>query len=350
MSCGTAAACADCSAVNQPTKPTTNYYLYAVHCHHRHERLTNPTPIASAACAGGLASPALLKAGQLCVAVTNGVFASGSRLVLAACNGTSAQVFRAGSAPNTNRIETVFTASGAYCFDVPNGATATGTPISIWSCGTGGNQQWAVDSAGRLVPRSGMTMCLDVEGGIFSAGAKLVINPCSDAPSQKFVAAAAGELFSALQQWCFVTLHRKPTSDVLFVLHTESRVHCGRLSVDAQTPEAQTWAQTIGTCIILKQASPASPPASTSFCVCFYLPAACLDAAACSGPVSIPNGTFSCSTTPSGATCVGSCNVNFQGATGAPTATCWNGAYMVTGNCMVSGARGKQPSSQGCRH
>lgn len=142
-----------------------------------------------------MAAPSLLQVGELCLQVQNSQFSKGQRLSLAGCSTISSQVFRAGAAPNGNRIETVNTASGAFCLDVYNSGSAAGTAVTLYTCGSGNNQKWAVDSAGRLVPQHAPTMCLDSETGAVAVGVRLVINPCSDAPSQKFAAAAAGECY-----------------------------------------------------------------------------------------------------------------------------------------------------------
>jgi hypothetical protein len=127
------------------------------------------------------------------VEVQSSIFTNGQRLALAPCSPSSSQMFKSGEAPNNNRIEVVNTAAGKFCLDVYAGYTAAGTTVTLYSCGTGNNQKWAVDTAGRLTPRNAPTMCLDSETGTVAAGSRLVINPCSNAPSQKFVAAAAGE-------------------------------------------------------------------------------------------------------------------------------------------------------------
>lgn len=127
--------------------------------------------------------------------VQNSQFASGQRLSLAACSPINSQVFRAGAANDSNRIETGNTTSGVFCLDVYYSISAAGTAVTLFSCGSGNNQKWAVDSASRLVPQHAPTMCLDSETGAVAAGVRLVINPCSDAPSQKFAAAAAGEWY-----------------------------------------------------------------------------------------------------------------------------------------------------------
>jgi hypothetical protein len=54
-------------------------------------------------------------------------------------------------------------------------------------------------------------------------------------------------------------------------------------------------------------------------------------AASCTGPVTVPDGTFTCTTTLSGQTCAGSCNTGYSGT---PVATCFNGVYTVSGSCQ----------------
>jgi len=139
----------------------------------------------------------LLEIGTLCVEVGNARFANGQQLMLSPCSGSLSQQFKAGNSSNSNRIETVYTttAGAAFCLDVYARATTAGTSVTLYSCSTGTNQQWAVDSNGRLTPAHAAGMCLDTEGSSPAAGAKLVINPCSDASTQKILAvAAAGRL------------------------------------------------------------------------------------------------------------------------------------------------------------
>jgi hypothetical protein len=139
----------------------------------------------------------LLETGTLCVEVGNARFANGQQLMLSPCSGSLSQQFKAGNSNNSNRIETVYTttAGAAFCLDVYARATTAGTSVTLYSCSTGTNQQWAVDSNGRLTPAHAAGMCLDTEGSSPAAGAKLVINPCSDASTQKILAvAAAGRL------------------------------------------------------------------------------------------------------------------------------------------------------------
>lgn len=139
---------------------------------------------------GMLSSSSTIQVGGMCVApAVSGVYTSGTRLVLAACNTTTAPLWQAGSAPNTNRIQA--TASATACI----GATGSsvGSAVSIATCSTSDSQKWAVDSIGRLLPRNAMALCLDTEGGSLAAGARLVLSTCSgSAPSQLFYPPASG--------------------------------------------------------------------------------------------------------------------------------------------------------------
>jgi hypothetical protein len=141
--------------------------------------------------AGTLAAASTLQAGTLCVEIKGGIFASNQRLALAPCAASPAQVFQASAAPNSNRIQAVNTASGTFCLSASG--TAVGAAVVLSTCGTGDTQKWAVDSAGRLVPRTAMTRCLDTEGSSLAAGARLVLASCSDTPSL-MLAVVAGEL------------------------------------------------------------------------------------------------------------------------------------------------------------
>lgn len=53
-------------------------------------------------------------------------------------------------------------------------------------------------------------------------------------------------------------------------------------------------------------------------------------AASCSGLVTVPNGNFNCTSTPSGHACVGTCN---DGYSGDIVAACVNSVYTVFGSC-----------------
>jgi hypothetical protein len=134
-------------------------------------------------------SPSTIQVDGMCVAPAGGVFTSGTRLALAACGGTTAQLWQASSAPNTNRIQAKTSATACIAAT----GTSVGSAVSIATCSTSDSQKWAVDSIGRLLPRNAMALCLDTEGGSLAAGARLVLNTCSgSAPSQVFYPPAAG--------------------------------------------------------------------------------------------------------------------------------------------------------------
>ena len=75
------------------------------------------------------------------------------------------------------------------------------------------------------------------------------------------------------------------------------------------------------------------------------LPTLTCCAASCTGPVTVTNGNFSCTTTLSGQTCAGSCNSGFSGS---PVATCTNGVYNVSGSCQPGKTMGGFPLSCLC--
>ncbi|MFI5646976.1 ricin-type beta-trefoil lectin domain protein [Kitasatospora sp. NPDC051705] len=107
--------------------------------------------------------------------------ANGTRVQSSQCNGTSAQVW------TLNQDGTVTHAS--QCLDIAGGETAVadGTPVHLWSCVGGLNQQWVVrfDAGGRttlLNPNSGR--CLDVPGGTTSDATDLQLWTCNDTDAQ----------------------------------------------------------------------------------------------------------------------------------------------------------------------
>ncbi|KAJ7710463.1 ricin B lectin domain-containing protein, partial [Mycena rosella] len=55
------------------------------------------------------------------------------------------------------------------CLDVPDGATANGTPLQIWECTTGDtNQEWTL--SGGTIQWSGEDSCLDLTNGNVTNG------------------------------------------------------------------------------------------------------------------------------------------------------------------------------------
>ncbi|MBT2232482.1 ricin-type beta-trefoil lectin domain protein [Nonomuraea sp. NEAU-A123] len=76
---------------------------------------------------------------------------------------------------------------GGRCLDVTGSSSADGTPVQMWTCFGGANQQWTRASDGTL--RS-LGKCLDVTGGSTANGARAQLYSCNG---------------SAAQQWSYTT-------------------------------------------------------------------------------------------------------------------------------------------------
>jgi hypothetical protein len=70
------------------------------------------------------------------------------------------------------------------CLDVPNAATANGTLLQLWDCGSGSNQQWTALTNGALQVYG--TKCLDVPDHSVSAGARVAIWDCNGGANQQW--------------------------------------------------------------------------------------------------------------------------------------------------------------------
>ncbi|MFI1797376.1 RICIN domain-containing protein [Streptomyces sp. NPDC020379] len=76
------------------------------------------------------------------------------------------------------------------CLDIPNSNTNNGTPMEIYDCNGGSNQQWQPQSNGQptsLISRaSNYAKCLDVNGGSVAPGTRVVISDCNNTESQEW--------------------------------------------------------------------------------------------------------------------------------------------------------------------
>ncbi|WP_067501934.1 ricin-type beta-trefoil lectin domain protein [Actinoplanes sp. TFC3] len=75
------------------------------------------------------------------------------------------------------------TGVGGKCLDVKDNGTADGTPVQMWDCFGGANQQWTYTS-GRDLKNVASGKCLDVSGT--ANGAKLQIWTCTGGSNQKW--------------------------------------------------------------------------------------------------------------------------------------------------------------------
>ncbi|HEV2124369.1 MAG TPA: S8 family serine peptidase, partial [Chloroflexota bacterium] len=84
---------------------------------------------------------------------------------------------------------------GSKCLDVNGAQSSAGTPLILWSCHGGSNQQWTHPPVGvaREVRVYG-DMCLDAYGGKGNDGDAIIIWPCHGGANQRWTLTAAGEL------------------------------------------------------------------------------------------------------------------------------------------------------------
>ena len=80
---------------------------------------------------------------------------------------------------------------GGQCLDVTGGSTAAGTPVELWACDGGANQQWQTDNGQLLNPQSGL--CLTVSTGTDAPGSTLSINSCANSRAQWFTLPAGAD-------------------------------------------------------------------------------------------------------------------------------------------------------------
>ncbi len=78
------------------------------------------------------------------------------------------------------------------CMDVPNSATANGTPVNIWTCNGGSNQAWVLGADGTIRPSYDTNLCLDLPNWQTGNGTKLDIWACNGGTNQKWTAGATG--------------------------------------------------------------------------------------------------------------------------------------------------------------
>jgi O-glycosyl hydrolase len=86
------------------------------------------------------------------------------------------------------------------CLDVPGGATANSTRVSIWSCNGGTNQQWVATAAGEL--RVYGTTCLDALGQATAAGSPVGIYDCNGGANQRWTRNADGTVAGVQSGLC----------------------------------------------------------------------------------------------------------------------------------------------------
>ncbi|WIM92832.1 lectin [Actinoplanes oblitus] len=81
------------------------------------------------------------------------------------------------------------------CLDVPNGNQTNGTPLAIWDCNGGGNQQWTATAAGELRTSGGK--CLDVTGAATADGTRVEVWDCNGQANQRWQLQSNGTVTAA---------------------------------------------------------------------------------------------------------------------------------------------------------
>ncbi|WP_372405855.1 glycoside hydrolase family 19 protein [Streptomyces luteireticuli] len=75
-----------------------------------------------------------------------------------------------------------FTGLNGKCLDLPNGNTANGTPVQIWDCNGGGNQNWSIEGDQIKV----LGKCLDANANGTADGTKVQVWDCNGTGAQRW--------------------------------------------------------------------------------------------------------------------------------------------------------------------
>jgi hypothetical protein len=102
---------------------------------------------------------------------------NGNRVVVAECNGTSAQVW---TLPSDGTLHVV-----GKCVDVPGGTPTVGSEVAIWDCSGAAVQVWRVGPGSTLI-NAASGLCLDVPGAVVS-GTQLDVAVCTGGANQQWV-------------------------------------------------------------------------------------------------------------------------------------------------------------------
>jgi hypothetical protein len=141
---------------------------------------------------------------------------SGTNLTLTTPNASGAGRLRyawglTGTTPSTgtstgttgNRLRN--TGSGR-CLDVPGAVTTNVSPIAIYDCGTGSNQQWAGTAAREL--RVYGNKCLDATNGATANGTAVGIYDCNGGTNQQWTINSNGTITGAASGRCLDVVQR----------------------------------------------------------------------------------------------------------------------------------------------
>jgi ricin-type beta-trefoil lectin protein/cellulase (glycosyl hydrolase family 5) len=113
-----------------------------------------------------------------CLDVTSQATSNGTPVEVWDCNGGTNQQWSSLS----NGALQVY---GNKCLDVPGHATTPGTKVEIWDCNGGTNQQWTLNADGTIVGRES-GLCLDVSGAGTANGTAVDLWNCTGAGNQKW--------------------------------------------------------------------------------------------------------------------------------------------------------------------
>jgi alpha-galactosidase len=116
-----------------------------------------------------------------CLDVPNGSTAAGTQLDIWTCNGGSNQIWTRTSGGQL----TVYSGSSQLCLDAYNNQTSPGTKVQTWTCNGGANQQWNLNANGTITGvQSGL--CLDVTGASTANGALAELWTCNGQSNQQW--------------------------------------------------------------------------------------------------------------------------------------------------------------------
>ncbi|MFE2757830.1 ricin-type beta-trefoil lectin domain protein [Actinosynnema sp. NPDC059335] len=113
-----------------------------------------------------------------CLDVNGANSANGTPMIVWDCNSGANQQFSLNG--QTLRVL-------GKCLDVPSGAAA-GTRVRIWDCQGGANQQWALNANG-TISNAQSGLCLDVSGAATANGSAVVVWNCHGGANQRWVRA-----------------------------------------------------------------------------------------------------------------------------------------------------------------
>ena len=102
--------------------------------------------------------------------------------------------------PNTKQLRSV---GSGRCLDVPNGTTAPGTQLQIYTCNGLANQAWSHTSSDQLtVTLDGTTMCMDAYGQGTSPGTQVITWPCNGQANEEWTLNSDGTITGVQSGLC----------------------------------------------------------------------------------------------------------------------------------------------------